>query len=100
MPTRREAIRGLMALSLSPIYAFSAERYEHKLLPVIPYQNRASFRQKDYREYLLLAMHRIEEFVDVYKMEIIQYSLMVIALSLILAAGIPPTKELILYLIF
>jgi len=72
---------------------------EQKLLPMVPYQNKARLGQKDYKEYLLLAMNRIEEFIDIHKVEIIQYGLLIIALSLILAAGMPPTKELILYLI-
>ena len=48
---------------------------------------------------LIQMMIRIEEFIDIHKLEIIQYGLMILALSLILAAGIPPTKDLILFLI-
>ena len=99
MPTRRQALKGMMALSLSPVFAFTAGQMEQKLLPVVPYQNKARLGQKDYKEYLLLAMNRIEEFIDIHKVEIIQYGLLIIALSLILATGMPPTKELILYLI-
>lgn len=99
MPTRREALQGMMALSLSPVFAFSAERMEHKFLPILPQKNKVHFNQKNYKEYLLLAINRIEDFIDVHKTEIIQYGLLIIALSLILAAGIIPTKELILFLI-
>ena len=99
MPTRRQALKGMMALSLSPMFAFTVGQMEQKLLPVVPFQNKAPLAQKDYKEYLLLAMSRIEEFIDIHKVEIIQYGLMIIALSLILAAGMPPTKELILFLI-
>ena len=89
----------MMALSLYPMFALTAGQMEQKLLPMVPYQNKARLAQKDYREYLLLAMNRIEEFIDIHKVEIIQYGLLIIALSLILAAGITPTKELILFLI-
>jgi hypothetical protein len=99
MPTRRQALQGMMALSLSPMFAFTAGRMEQKLLPMVPFQNKARLGQKDYKEYLLLAMNRIEEFIDIHKVEIIQYGLLIIALSLILASGIPPTKELILFLL-
>ena len=99
MPTRRQALKGMMALSLSPMFTFTVGQMEQKLLPVVPFQNKAPLAQKDYKEYLLLAMSRIEEFIDIHKVEIIQYGLMIIALSLILAAGMPPTKELILFLI-
>ena len=99
MPTRRQALKGMMALSLSPMFASTAGQMEQKLLPVVPFKNKARLAQKNYKEYLLLAMSRIEEFIDIHKVEIIQYGLMIIALSLILAAGMPPTKELILFLI-
>lgn len=99
MPTRRQALKGMMALSLSPMFAFTAGKMEQKLLPMVSYQNKSRLGQKDYKEYLLLAMSRIEEFIDIHKLEIIQYGLMILALSLILAAGIPPTKDLILFLI-
>ena len=99
MPTRREALQGMMALSLTPMFAFTAERIEHKLLPMIPQNNKVHLCQKDYKEYLLLAMNHIKEFIDVHRVEIIQYGVLIIALSLILAAGITPTKELILFII-
>jgi len=99
MPSRREIIKGAMAISLSPIYAFTVGDMEERLLPIIPYQNKTRLSRKDYREYLLLAINRIEEFIDIHKVEIIQYALMIIALSLILAAGVIPTKELILFII-
>jgi hypothetical protein len=99
MPTRREAMHGMLVLSMSPFFILGVNKMENKLLPMLPHQNKLDLNTKHYKEFLILAMHQLEDFIDLHKIEIIQYGLLIIALSLILATGIPPTKELIMFLL-
>jgi len=70
MPTRREAIKGLLSLSMSP------------LMPVYA-----------------MEMDYVEQFIDIHKEELIQIGLILTAVCIIIAAGIAPTKALIMYMI-
>lgn len=99
MPTRRALMGFLLATSVSPISFAMIETMEAKILPLAKVHNRIEYRDINYKTYLALAISKIDEYIDIHKMELIQLGLIVVALSLILALGIPPTKALILYLI-
>ncbi len=99
MPTRREAIKGLLSLSLSPLMPIYAMEMEQKLIPMIPLENQNRLKNRDFKEFIFLAMDYAEKFIDIHKDELIQIGLILTALCIILAAGLVPTKALIMYMI-
>jgi len=99
MPTRREAIKGLLSLSLSPLMPILAVEMQQKLLPIIPLENKKRLKNRDFKEFIFLAMDYIEEFTDIHKDELIQIGLILIAISMVIAAGLVPTKALIMQMI-
>ena len=100
MPTRREAIKGLLSLSLSPLMPIYAMEMEQKLIPMIPLENQNRLKNRDFKEFIFLAMDYAEKFIDIHKDELIQIGLILTALCIILAAGLLPTKALIVHMIF
>ena len=100
MPTRRELIVATASFTLMPwTIAEQAMEIKNKLVPVLPIEQKINLKNIDYKAYLALAIKKADEFIEVHKLELIQYGLIILALSILLAAGIPPTKELILYLV-
>ena len=100
MPTRRELIFAGVGFTLMPwSIAEQAMEMKNKLVPVLPIEQKINLKNIDYKAYLALAIKKADEFIEVHKLELIQYGLIILALSILLAAGIPPTKELILYLV-
>jgi hypothetical protein len=100
MPTRRELIVATASFTLMPwTIAEQAMEMKNKLVPVLPIEQKINLKNIDYKAYLALAIKKADEFIEVHKLELIQYGLIILALSILLAAGIPPTKELILYLV-
>jgi len=100
MPTRRELIFVAAGFTLMPwSIAERATDMKNKLVPMLPTEQRINFKNIDYRAYLALAIKKASEFIDLHKLELIQYALIILALSIILAAGILPSKELILFLV-
>ena len=100
MPTRRELIVATASFTLMPwTIAEQAMEMKNKLVPVLPIEQKINLKNIDYKAYLALAIKKADEFIEMDKLELIQYALIVLALSILLAAGIPPTKELILYLV-
>ena len=100
MPTRRELIFAGVGFTLMPwSIAEQATDMKNKLVPILPNQQKIKFKDIDYKAYLVLAIKKADEFIDLHKLELIQYGLIILALSIILAAGIVPTKTLIIYLI-
>ena len=98
--TRRELIVAAAGFSLMPwTIAEHAIEMKNKLLNVLPAEQKINLKNIDYKAYLALAIKRADEFIKMHKLELIQYGLIILALSILLAAGIPPTKELILYLV-
>jgi len=99
MPTRRELIVVTAGFALMPwSITDQANNMKNKLVPMLPEAQRINFKNIDYKAYLALAIKKAGEFIDLHKLELIQYALVILALSIILAVGIPPTKELILFL--
>ena len=97
MPTRRELIVATASFTLMPwTIAEQAMEMKNKLVPVLPIEQKINLKNIDYKAYLALAIKKADEFIEVHKLELIQYGLIILALSILLAAGIPPTKELIL----
>jgi len=100
MPTRRELIVVATGFALMPwSITDQANNMQNKLVPMLPDAQRINFKNIDYKAYLALAIKKASEFIDLHKLELIQYGLIILALSIILAAGIVPTKALIMYLI-
>ena len=100
MPTRRELIVATASFTLMPwTIAEQAMEMKNKLVPVLPIEQKINLKNIDYKAYLALAIKKADEFIEVHKLELIQYGLIILALSILLEAGIPPTKELILYLV-
>ena len=100
MPTRRELIVATASFTLMPwTIAEQAMEMKNKLVPVLPIEQKINLKNIDYKAFLVLAIKKADEFIDLHKLELIQYGLIILALSILLAAGIPPTKELILYLV-
>ena len=101
MPTRRELIVVVVAgFTLMPwSITEQANHMQNKLVPMLPDAQKINFKNIDYRAYLALAIKKASEFIDLHKLELIQYALIILALSIILAAGILPSKELILFLV-
>ena len=100
MPTRRELIVATASFTLMPwTIAEQAMEMKNKLVPVLPIEQKINLKNIDYKAYLALAIKKADEFIEMHKLELIQYGLIILALSILLAAGIPPTKELILYLV-
>ncbi|MDC0223133.1 hypothetical protein OAK29_03315 [Gammaproteobacteria bacterium] len=99
MPTRREAIKGLLSLSVSPLMPMYAIEMQQKLMPLIPLENQKRLENSDFKEFIFLAMDYVEEFINMHKDELIQISLILLALCILLAAGLVPTKALIMHMI-
>ena len=100
MPTRRELIVATASFTLMPwTIAEQAMEMKNKLVPVLPIEQKINLKNIDYKAYLALAIKKADEFIEMHKLELIQYGLIILALSILLAAGIPSTKELILYLV-
>ena len=72
---------------------------KNNLLNVLHAEQKINLKNIDYKAYLALAIKKADEFIEMHKLELIQYGLIILALSILLAAGIPSTKELILYLV-
>ncbi len=100
MPTRREAIKGLLSLSVSPLIPMYAIEMQQKLIPLIPLENQNKLRKHDFKEFVFLAMDYIDEFVNIHKDELIQIGLILLALCILIAAGLIPTETLIMQMIF
>jgi len=100
MQTRRELIIIAAGFTLMPwTIAEQAIEMKKKIAPVLPLEQKINLKNIDYKAYLALAIKKADEFIEIHKLELIQYGLIILAVSILLAAGIPPTKELILYLI-
>ena len=99
MPTRRELLIFTLASTVSPWSLMQAGSMQNKLVPYMQVDRELKLSNIDYKAYLLLAAKKAHEYFDIHKVELLQYALIILALSLILAVGIPPTKELILYLV-
>ena len=99
MPTRREAIKGLLSLSVSPLMPMYAMEMQQKLMPLIPLENQKRLENRDFKEFIFLAMDYVEEFIDMHKDELIQIGLILLALCILIAAGLVPTKALIMHMI-
>ena len=99
MPTRREAIKGLLSLSVSPLMPIYAMEMQQKLMPLIPMENQNRLKNRDFKEFVFLAMDYAEEFIDIHKDELIQIGLILLALCILIAAGLVPTKALIMHMI-
>ena len=99
MPTRREAIKGLLSLSVSPLMPIYAIEMQQKLMPLIPMENQNRLKNHDFKEFIFLAMDYAEEFIDIHKDELIQIGLILLALCILIAAGLVPTKALIMHMI-
>ena len=99
MPTRREAIKGLLSLSVSPLMPIYAMEMQQKLMPLIPLENQNRLKNRDFKEFVFLAMDYAEELIDIHKDELIQIGLILLALCILIAAGLVPTKTLIMHMI-
>ena len=100
MQTRRELIIIAAGFTLMPwTIAEQAIEMKKKIAPVLPLEQKINLKNIDYKAYLALAIKKADEFIEIHKLELIQYGLIILAVSILLATGIPPTKELILYLI-
>jgi len=98
--TRRELIVAAAGFTLMPwTIAQEALEMKNKLMPVLPIEQKINLKNIDYKAYLALAIKKVDEYIELHKIELIQYGLIILALSILLAAGISPTKELILYLV-
>ena len=98
--TRRELIVVTASFTLMPwTIVEQAMEMKNKLVPVLPIEQKINLKNIDYKAYLALAIKKADEFIKTHKLELIQYGLIILALSILLAAGTPPTKELILYLV-
>ena len=100
MPTRRELIVATASFTLMPwTMAEQAMEIKNKLMPILPLEQKINLKNIDYKAYLALAIKKADEFIKTHKLELIEYGLIILAVSILLAAGIPPSKELILYLV-
>ena len=99
MIDRREAIKGLLSLSISPLMPIYAFEMQQKLIPMIPLENQNRLKSRDFKEFIFLAFDYLEEFIDLHKDELIQIGLILMALCIIIAAGVVPTKALIMHMI-
>ena len=98
--TRRELIVAAAGFTLMPwTIAEEALEMKNKLVPVLPIEQKINLKNIDYKAYLALAIKKVDEYIELHKIELIQYGLIILALTILLAAGISPTKELILYLV-
>ena len=79
-----------------PMYAMEMQT---KLMPLIPFENQNKLRKHDFKEFVFLAMGTIDEFIDIHKDELIHITLILIALCILIAAGLVPTKALIMQMI-
>ena len=99
MINRRVAIKGLLSLSISPLMPIYAFEMQQKLIPMIPLENQNRLKSRDFKEFIFLAFDYLEEFIDLHKDEIIQIGLILLAVSIIIASGLVPTKALIMNLV-
>jgi len=100
VPTRRELIFEAAGFILMPwSMAEEALEMKNKLVTTLLNQQKIKFKNIDYKAYLVLAIKKVDEFIDTHKVELIEYGLIILALSIIFAFGVTPTKDLILYLI-
>ena len=100
MPTRRELIVATASFTLMPwTMAEQAMEMKNKLVPILPEEQKINLKNIGYKAYLALAIKKADEFIKTHKLELIEYGLIILAVSILLAAGTPPTKELILYLV-
>ena len=99
MIDRRVAIKGLLSLSISPLMPIYAFEMQQKLIPMIPLENQNRLKSRDFKEFIFLAFDYLEEFIDLHKDEIIQIGLILLAVSIIIASGLVPTKALIMNLV-
>ena len=100
MPTRRELIVVATGFALMPwSITDHANHMQNKFVPMLPDAQKINFKNIDYKAYLAIAIKKASEFIELHKFELILYTLIILALTVILAAGIPPTKELILFLV-
>ena len=99
MIDRRLAIKGLLSLSISPLMPIYAFEMQQKLIPMIPLENQNRLKSRDFKEFIFLAFDYLEEFIDLHKDEIIQIGLILLAVSIIIASGLMPTKALIMNLV-
>tara|TARA_B100000579_G_scaffold402715_1_gene386191 strand:- start:265 stop:567 length:303 start_codon:yes stop_codon:yes gene_type:complete len=98
MIDRRVAIKGLLSLSISPLMPIYAFEMQQKLIPMIPLENQNRLKSRDFKEFIFLAFDYLEKFIDLHKDEIIQIGLILLAVSIIIASGLVPTKALIMNL--
>ena len=99
MNSRREAIKGLISLSVLPLMPFHLKEMEQKMLPIALVENGELTHRVNVKEYGLLALEYLDDLIDLHKTEMIEAALILLALMLILSMGLVPTKSLILYLI-
>ena len=66
---------------------------------MIPLENQNRLESRDFKEFIFLALDHVEEFIDLHKDELIQIGLILMALCIIIAAGVVPTKALIMHMI-
>ena len=99
MIDRRLAIKVLLSLSISPLMPIYAFEMQQKLIPMIPLENQNRLKSRDFKEFIFLAFDYLEEFIDLHKDEIIQIGLILLAVSIIIASGLMPTKALIINLV-
>ena len=98
MIDRRVAIKVLLSLSISPLMPIYAFEMQQKLIPMIPLENQNRLKSRDFKEFIFLAFDYLEKFIDLHKDEIIQIGLILLAVSIIIASGLVPTKALIMNL--
>tara|TARA_Y100001970_G_scaffold262303_1_gene346377 strand:- start:913 stop:1215 length:303 start_codon:yes stop_codon:yes gene_type:complete len=99
MNSRREAIKGLISLGVIPLMPFHLKEMEKKMLPIAIVENREFTHRVNIKEYGLLALDYLDDFIDIHKSEILEAAFILLALMLILSMGLIPTKSLVLYLI-
>ncbi len=104
MITRRDmllVIPNVLAATLaSPDFSLETSKMRNKLVPMFPSDQGLLSDHLDYKSFFLLACQRAREFIVDHKIEFIEFALIVLAISIILAAGFVSTKGLVLYLVF
>jgi hypothetical protein len=99
MPNRREFFQlitnGAITLVVPEVFEVLPEM-KSKLMPLIPKKHQMKLDNIDYKVYLALAVKKAEEFFDLNKVELFQYGLIILALTIIIGVGLIPTKELII----
>lgn len=90
---------GLVTSCASPYFSIEGSKMKNKLVPMLPTDQGLLPRHLNYKSFFLIAFYKAKEFVDQHKIELIEFTLIVLAFSIILAAGLVPTKQLVLYLV-